>query len=324
MSYISAFKEVLAKCKEVAQLQEKSTVRVLIRYVYSKLRCGYTSDEYFMIRGGWLRKWPDVKDTITYWRWFKVRKFANDHSKEHILLNKVETYKYFSDYLHHRWLYPKESTFEQFKEFITTVDKIIKKPLEDQQGHGVDLFIPSGNYYEDFLKCKEDNLLLDECIKQDQRMSFGNKSVNTIRVYTIIDSTGKAHIVQTILRVGVGESVVDNYCSGGCIYPIDIQSGRVDNTGWGHGADYSGIKIHPGTNVEMVGFQIPYWNDVKQFACDLAEHLPEVRCVGWDIVVADNPCHVDFIEGNHDSHSGMLGMDNKITYRELKSLIYDK
>ena len=95
--------------------------------------------------------------------------------------------------------------------------------------------------------------------------------------------------MQTILRVGVGESVVDNYCSGGCIYPIDIQSGRVDNTGWGHGADYSGIKI-----------------------------------VGWDIVVADNPCHVDFIEGNHDSHSGMLGMDNKVTYRELKSLIYDK
>ena len=52
MSYISAFKEVLAKCKEVAHLQEKSTVRVLIRYVYLKLRCGYTSDEYFMIRGG--------------------------------------------------------------------------------------------------------------------------------------------------------------------------------------------------------------------------------------------------------------------------------
>ena len=90
-------------------------------------------------------------------------------------MNKVETYKYFSDYLHHRWLYPKESTFEQFKEFVTAVDKIIKKPLEDQQGHGVDLFIPSGNYYEDFLKCKEDNLLLDECIKQDQRMSFGIK-----------------------------------------------------------------------------------------------------------------------------------------------------
>ena len=37
MSYISAFKDMLAKCKEVAQLQEKSTVRVLIRYVYSKL-----------------------------------------------------------------------------------------------------------------------------------------------------------------------------------------------------------------------------------------------------------------------------------------------
>ena len=167
-------------------------------------------------------------------------------------------------------------------------------------------------------------LLLDECIKQDSCMSFGNKSVNTIRVYTIIDTCGKAHVVQTILRVGVGDSVVDNYCSGGYIYPVDIKSGRVDNTGWGHGADYSGIMIHPGTDIKMLGYQIPYWNDVKRYSCSLAEHLPEVRCVGWDIVVADNPCHVDFIEGNHDAHSGMLAMDNKITYTQLKSLIYDK
>ena len=50
-------------------------------------------------------------------------------------------------------------------------------------------------------------------------MALGNTSVNTIRVYTIIDYKGDAHIVQAILRVGVGDSVIDNYCAWGCIYP---------------------------------------------------------------------------------------------------------
>lgn len=322
--YLQAFKQLLNNCRKVALFRKTNAFKELLKYIYVRARYGYISEDYFMVRGGFERKISEIKDTITYRRWLDIRKFANDHIKEHILLNKVETYKYFSDFVHHKWIYPRESNLANFKKFISSVDRIICKPLEDQQGHGVELFLPSGNPEADFKYCVDKNLLLDECIKQDSCMSFGNKSVNTIRVYTIIDTCGKAHVVQTILRVGVGDSVVDNYCSGGCIYPVDIQSGRVDNTGWGHGADYSGIMIHPGTDIKMLGYQIPYWNDVKRYSCSLAEHLPEVRCVGWDIVVADNPCHVDFIEGNHDAHSGLLAMDNKITYTQLKSLIYDK
>lgn len=218
-------------------------------------------------------------------------------------------------------MYPREVTFEQFKNFLHDVDRIIQKPLDEQQGRGVKLFIPSGDLESDFKKCVEENILLDECIKQDPRMALGNTSVNTIRVYTIIDYKGDAHIVQAILRAGVGNSVIDNYCAGGCIYPIDIENGKIDNTGWSHDADYKGIEIHPGTDIKMIGFQIPYWNEVKQYALSLAKHLPEVRCIGWDIVVADNPFHVDLIEGNHDAHSGMLAMDQKITYTQLLKLI---
>lgn len=274
-----------------------------------------------MLRDGFDRSMPEIRDTVTYGRWLKVRNAFNDHSQEHVLLNKVRTYKYFAEFVHHRWLCPKEATLEQFEDFVCHVDGIIQKPLEEMQGHGVKLFVSSGNLEQDFERCVVEDVLLDECIKQDERMVFGNKSVNTVRVYTIVDPKGKAHVVQTILRAGVGDSVIDNYCREGCIYPVDVETGKVDNTGWSHDADYNGLETHPGTNIKMLGYQIPYWNEVKKYAISLAEHLPTVRCVGWDIVVADNPWHVDLIEGNHNAHSGMLAMDQKITYKRLLELV---
>lgn len=189
---------------------------------------------------------------------------------------------------------------------------------------GLKFYPPPCDIRKDYQRCIDENVLLDELIIQDSRMSFGNKSVNTIRLYTIVDTNRKAHIVQAILRVGIGDSIVDNYCSGGCIYPIDLKSGRVDNKGWSEHAGYEGIAVHPGTAVKMVGFQIPYWDKIRSYAIALAEHLPEIRCVGWDIVVADNPFHVDFIEGNDHPHSGLLSMDQKITYQEILYLLDSK
>ena len=321
MKYVGAVKNVWNLCCKSGAYKNTPPLYVFLRYVYCNFMHGYVSEDYFMLRGGFERSLAEIRNTITYKRWLNVRNKFNDHTKEHVLLNKVETYRYFADFVHHKWLYPRESTIEQFEEFVSSVGRIIQKPLEEQQGHGVRLFVSTGDLNEDFKRCVEDNVLLDECIKQDSRMMFGNKSVNTIRIYTILDSQGKAHVVQAILRVGVGDSVVDNYCGGGCIYPLDLDTGKVDNTGWSHGADYSGIKVHPGTCIQMVGYQIPFWKEVRQYAVALAEHLPEVRCVGWDVVVADNPFHVDLIEGNHDAHSGMLAMDQKVTYKQLLELV---
>ena len=321
MRCLKAIKNVWGLSCKVAAYKNIPSLYVFLRYVYSNFVHGYVSEDYFMLRGGFDRSMAEIKNTITYKRWLKVRNVANDHAQERILLNKVETYRHFAEFVHHKWLYPREATLEQFEDFVSHVDRIIQKPLEEKQGHGVGLFVPSGDLNRDFKRCVDNNVLLDECIKQDGRMAFGNKSVNTVRVYTIVDARGKAHVVQAILRAGVGDSVIDNYCSGGCIYPVDVETGKVGNTGWSHDADYNGLVTHPGTGIKMVGYQIPYWNEVEKYAVSLAEHLPAVRCVGWDIVVADNPWHVDLIEGNHDAHSGLLAMDQKITYKRLLELI---
>ena len=73
--------------------------------------------------------------------------------------------------------------------------------------------IRRGGYNE----LKTNGFLLEECILQHPSMSFNNTSVNTIRVYSVLDKQGKAHILKVVLRAGVGDSVVDNFHSGGVI-----------------------------------------------------------------------------------------------------------
>ena len=46
--------------------------------------------------------------------------------------------------------------------------------------------------------------------------------------------TEKAYVFKTSLRVGVGNSIVDNSHSGGQAYEVDIETGYVVSPSWSH------------------------------------------------------------------------------------------
>lgn len=63
-------------------------------------------------------------------------------------------------------------------------------------------------------------------------------------------------------------------------------------------ADFNGgcYKQHPITNAELVGLQLPYWNEIKDMLTHAAKEIPQVAYVGWDIAITpDGPV---LIEGN--------------------------
>ena len=143
--------------------------------------------------------------------------------------------------------------------------------------------------------CTE-NVIIEEFITQHPDMVFGNKSVNTIRMFTILDKHGDVHFIKGILRSGVGDTIVDNYCAGGVIYPVDVESGIVEDAGM----NFLGQEcvVHPGTDIVMLGYQIPHWYKVKEELTRAAKHIPSMRFVGWDVAIT--PDGVDIIEGNHN------------------------
>ena len=126
-------------------------------------------------------------------------------------------------------------------------------------------------------------------------MCFNNKSVNTLRMMTIMDTSGEVHLLKTALRCGTGDSLVDNFCAGGVIYPIDLQYGRINGPGVTNSLGQQ-VFIHPGSEIYMLGREIPFWQQAVEFVKEAAKRLPQIRFVGWDVAITnDGPI---LIEGN--------------------------
>ena len=313
-------KKVYDKCREHALKYKVSTLSVFLDYVYARLCYGFCGEDYFLNSNGFAMKNFQKKEFFSHKEWIKMRKLFNDENYTHILNNKVETLKYFSSFINHDWCYPKEHDEDQFKQFVEKYQRIIVKPICEEGGKGIGLYNPFGDLGGGYFALKQNDYLLEECIKQHPRMSFNNSSVNTIRVYSVLDKYGKVHILKAVLRAGVGESVVDNFHSGGVIYPVNVEHGFIESYGERR-AEKKGVFIHPGTDIVMLGFVIPHWEQLKNMVKKMAESIPQVRYIGWDMVIT--PDGVDMIEANDNADHALFGRIgcNRLFLKQLKSLV---
>ncbi|MDT7829339.1 sugar-transfer associated ATP-grasp domain-containing protein [Pricia sp. S334] len=122
-------------------------------------------------------------------------------------------------------------------------------------------------------------------------------SINTLRVETYIENSGKINILGMVMRFGAGGKFVDNLSSGGFSVPVEPLTGNLMPKGlqrirFGGNVYYR----HPDTDFEFKGYKIPYFNEARQLCLQLAQHIPN-RLVGWDIALTPNGPVV--IEGNH-------------------------
>lgn len=185
----------------------------------------------------------------------------------------------------------KDNFFAKHKRFIL-------KPINAATGRGIQI-IKFENYIE-----LETNLLpllnnlgpcvAEELIVQSKIMAdFHPKSVNTLRVPSFRFNENNTLIFQPFFRIGKGGNVVDNAGAGGIMGLIDADTGVVYAAS-DERCHY--FTKHPDSNIDIVGFQIPKWEEAKSFVRSLAEVLPDVRYVGWDIALTDNGWVL--IEGN--------------------------
>ncbi len=195
---------------------------------------------------------------------------------------------------------------EEFAEFTkvlfrqTDSKRIFLKTLADSGGKGVYLITEDNmdSFSGDLLK----KILNSGCIYQEgviQHDLVNNifpSSVNTVRVDTYIDNSGKSHVLDAFMRIGTGNNHVDNVSSGGLFVIVDKEKGILDKYAL-QGMIHGGQKIthHPDTNVEFSGFEIPFFEEVKEFCLELTKQLPN-RLIGWDIAITPNGPVV--LEGN--------------------------
>lgn len=216
----------------------------------------------------------------------------NHKDYTHFFLNKVDFNQAFGKFLGRDWLLVNDaSQRDEFAKFIQGKTDFILKPVDGTHGEGVQKLPASPEVFDTALE-NAPFLAEERIIQVDELSQLNPTSVNTIRAITFLKD-GKATLLAAYLRIGQN-GIVDNFCNGGMLTPIDVETGIIDYPAV-DGENHA-YNIHPITNVSIVGFQIPQWDAVKAMVLEAANVIPQVRYVGWDVAVSKKgPC---LIEGN--------------------------
>lgn len=293
----------LSKCnrriKELAKVNREGYFSIWFDYISAFVSHGCLIDHY--VDGRFYMYRRNVRKRImTYRRLCEFIRICNKPEEVKLLNNKTEFNRKFSKWISRKWLHSTEMSRNQFENLYNHCDRLIVKPLDKCEGKGIyalDLKHTEeecNQVYEEFSK---QDLLIEECLVQHPALFFSNVSVNTIRVNSLLDKEGNVHLFKAVLRVGIGDSVVDNYNAGGVEYPIDIETGIISSLGF-HDNKLQCI-YHPLSDKVMPGFNIPYWDKVVFCITEASKQLPLCRFVGWDIAITKDG--VELIEAGYVS-----------------------
>lgn len=259
----------------------------------------YTRGKLYSLKG------CERKKSLTYGRILKIYKACNDSQAIPMLNNKHLFNAHFAPFVNRQWLYSKDMTFDQFEELCNANEFIIVKPEDGVEGVGIKKIKSPKSQPERkdlFQQLKANSCMLEEIIVQHPEMIFNNTSVNTVRAHSIIDRNGEVHVLKMLLRVGVGDSVVDNYAHGGCVYDLDISTGHITSPSLMKTGEE--VYVHPGTDIFMLGRKVPNWDKVIDGVKSAHKLLPQCRFIGWDVAVT--PSGIELIEGNHNPDYELL------------------
>ncbi len=209
----------------------------------------------------------------------------NDDRSQHVFDDKWETYNKFSKYYRRDVCLLNGGGVDVFFE---KHDKAILKPRVSSLGRGIRIVnkddMSNFNVTDDYI--------LEEVICQNSQLaSLHPQSVNTMRVHTV-NRGGEIYVFKPYLRIGRGGSVVDNAGAGGIFSEVSEKGviiKAVDELG--HSYIY-----HPDTNVKLIGFQIPQWDEALSLATELAKVVPDNRYTGWDLALTNSGWVM--VEGN--------------------------
>lgn len=174
------------------------------------------------------------------------------------------------------------------------VGKVIIKPsVGSSGGHGIEFWQNGQSNLSDKLK-SFNNCVIQEILEQhDELNAIHTESINTIRIMTML-LDGELHILSSILRMGVGDSKVDNVSSGGLACGIDV-NGKLKKMAFG--ADGRGYDKHPQGPV-FEGLSVPGFDDCKTICKTIAPRFARFsRLVSWDFSI-DKDAHPLLIEAN--------------------------
>ncbi|MBN2215327.1 MAG: hypothetical protein JW723_13900 [Bacteroidales bacterium] len=166
--------------------------------------------------------------------------------------------------------------------------------------------------------------LFQKTIEQHPVISAINPNcINSLRIDTFIDKDGNIDVISAFIRLGLGDSIVDNISSGGCQVGIDVEKATLNKYGYtnisvGYGKV---LTSHPDTNVKFENYHLPFFRESLDLVKKAAELIFPVRLIGWDIAIT--PQGPVLIEGNrkHDMTSTDMALNGCRKSQEFQKIL---
>lgn len=295
--YRDAFNRMDFALEDICIKYNTGKIHFYVDALWCYIRYGVTPNEYISFQFYRYNHF-ERKTFFTARHAAKYEEKLNDRANYHVFWDKEKTNEVFREFIKRDYLYVQTAQDEEIKNFITKHKSILLKPNNASSGKGIRLYTG-----QTISQLREENLLLEEYVVQHEKMAKLNpSSVNTVRIYTILDDTQIPHILSASIRVGGINSVVDNYHSGGVGYPLDIKTGVV--CGPGSNLTSANFLYHPGNNVKVIGFEVPQWDKIIEFVNRLCLVIPTARFIAWDIAILQDG--LELIEANYDGDPGFM------------------
>lgn len=267
-------------------------LRVFLSFVISALLYGCDCDDYFLYEFYYLNHRGKKRFMICSDQ-HNFESHHTDPKQEAIAADKEQTLIHFHEYMKRDWCGIKNNNTEaDYSCFFEKHTYGVLKPVMGMGGHGVEIVnlkerFKNANEFREY--CMKNGLIAEEKILQHTELNkiYAN-SINTIRMLTL-----KGKPVGAAIRMGVGNSVVDNASSGGIYTEIDIDEGITVGKAM-KDVTREQFVVHPTTKTVIPGIKIPFWNECKEIAEKASKIIPDVYSVGWDIAVTpDGPTFVE-------------------------------
>lgn len=179
--------------------------------------------------------------------------------------------------------------------------KIVMKSSSGQCGEGLVVTVftqdTAGSILIDKLE-RSGNDIIEQFVEQHEDLNRMSPSgLNTLRIFTIINSKGEVDILGARLRITI-DSHIDNLAAGNIACEVDLNTGKIIGPGVFSDITKQELLKHPITNEEIIGFQVPLFHESIDLVTRAALFDTSNKTVGWDVAITKNG--VELIEGNHN------------------------
>ncbi len=246
-----------------------------------------------------------------------VQPYFNNYRKAKVLDNKCYYPQMFPGILQPKLVASRINGFwyrdgerirkEQVVELLSSEEEVFVKCAEGSGGgHGVrylDCRDFKEEQFENAIRGITADIAIQRGIRQHEVLGKINPtSVNTIRIITLLTEE-ETVILSAILRMGVGETKVDNSSSGGMTIGID-EEGRLKKEACVEKKRF--VSVHPTSGVVFEGYALPSFDKAKELVTKASLMVPDFRMVAWDVSILESGepvlIEANLYDGQLDSH----------------------